>query len=244
LIGGLKDSHESSKMGKIGHGYGSEWHLLRWMGRHRRAFDNLLLESMGISPGGFIEWLDFEFKAGDPWPDAELKGLEFLEGDEFRDLQKKWSEFWPLGRGIHNWDAVGWITAKGERELLLVEAKAHTDEIYSNCGAEGEKSKQIISNAFSRVKAALHVPAEKDWNTRYYQFTNRIAALYFLHSNGIKARLLFIYFLGDRAKGKNCPQTEQEWQQALQDQDDWVGIPHGHELQNRIYKVFLNVDGR
>jgi hypothetical protein len=49
-------------MSKMGYGYGSACHL-RWMGRHRKAFDNAVLSA--IQRVGYkIEWLDFEFKPG------------------------------------------------------------------------------------------------------------------------------------------------------------------------------------
>ena len=248
----------SNKKSIIGHGYGSEWHLLRWMGRHRCAFNQLFLEKMGFAASSTIEWLDFEFKPGEPWPDEELKGLECLKGPEYKELQKKWALFWPLGSGIHNWDAVGWIHSKGKRELLLIEAKAHLDEIRSDCKAglplirDGKeepaspaslKNKLKISKAFQEVKSSLNVPAEKDWTQKYYQYTNRIATLYFLQNNGIDTNLAFIYFVGDRAKGKNCPSSKQDWQPALQDQATWVGLPEEHALKDRIHKLFLHVDG-
>jgi hypothetical protein len=59
-------------MGKMGYGYGSECHLLRWMGRHRKAFDAAALHVIKRE-GPKIEWLDFEFKPGEMWPDAELR---------------------------------------------------------------------------------------------------------------------------------------------------------------------------
>ena len=64
-------------MAKIGHGYGSESHLLRWMGRHRNLFDQYVSKSVGRL-GSPIHWLDFNFAPNNPWPDSELKGLEFL----------------------------------------------------------------------------------------------------------------------------------------------------------------------
>jgi hypothetical protein len=49
-------------MAKIGYGYGSECHLLRWMGRHRKAFDKTMLNTVGTSSNEKeIEWLDFGF---------------------------------------------------------------------------------------------------------------------------------------------------------------------------------------
>ena len=61
-------------MAEMGNGYGSEYHLLRWMGRHREAFDRVILETIGGNPSS-IKWLDFKFNPNTTWPDAELKGL-------------------------------------------------------------------------------------------------------------------------------------------------------------------------
>jgi len=231
-------------MGDIGYGYGSECHLLRWMGRHRSVFDKLLLKAMGLKEEALIAWMDFDFKSGKLWPDKELKGLEFLKGTQYRGLQKKWAEFWPLGGGIHNWDAVGWLKANGKQELLLLEAKAHLGEIVSDCGAVSKDSIKKIEEAFHQVKSALHVPADQDWVKRYYQFTNRVATLHFLQTNGIDARLIFVYFIGDTFDAeRRSPQAKKEWEQALSDQAEWVGLPSEHALMGRIHKVFLRVDG-
>ena len=43
-------------MADIGYGYGSEWHLLRFLGYHRNALDSPILRATG---GQEIEWLDF-----------------------------------------------------------------------------------------------------------------------------------------------------------------------------------------
>ena len=45
-------------MGEMGLGYGSETHLLRFMGRHRDKLDELILEETGSQS---IHWLDFKF---------------------------------------------------------------------------------------------------------------------------------------------------------------------------------------
>ena len=75
-------------MAKIGNGYGSEYHLMRWMGRHRNLFDQSVSESVG-RPGSPIHWLDFNFAPNNPWPDIELKGLK-----------SKWQKFWPTQGGV------------------------------------------------------------------------------------------------------------------------------------------------
>jgi len=86
-----------------------------------------------------INWMDFEFNKRKLWPDSELRGLEFLY--DRPNLKAKWQEFWPTGRGIHNWDAVGWIGEEPHSELLLLEAKAYVGELESTCGATSPNRK-------------------------------------------------------------------------------------------------------
>lgn len=230
-------------MGRIGYGYGSEWHLLRWMGRHRKCFDKHVLDAIGRL-GCAIDWLDFNFDAKDRGADSELKGLEFLGTN--KQLQEEWNKFWPAGSGIHNWDAVGWVNSgDGGQELLLVEAKAHINEMKTNCGAKDLESINMIKQAFEKVKKDLGVPEEKDWMRGYYQLTNRVTALHFLHKQGIPAQLLFIYFVGDRSsQARKCAQSKDEWQGPLTAQTEHVGLAKGHLLEDRIHKLFLTVDGK
>ena len=225
-------------MGKIGNGYGSECHLLRYLGRHRKLLDERALDALGR--GDRIEWLDFEFDPKrDTWQDAELKGMAFLELSAAQEAA--WKAFWPQGRGTMNWDAVGWVHGEGEPELLLVEAKANVREIESSCGA-GEKSRRVIQAAFGRVQAGLGVPTSADWLTGYYQLANRIAVLWFLVQQGIPANLMMIYFTGDMpGPGRACPTTAAEWGPALEAQDAALGLPAGHQLAGRISKLFLPV---
>ena len=35
-------------MGRMGYGYGSELHLLRWMGRHRNKFNDEVSKAIGV----------------------------------------------------------------------------------------------------------------------------------------------------------------------------------------------------
>ena len=230
-------------MGRMRLGYGSEFHLLRWMGRHRDALNRRVAEVLG-EPSECVRWLDFQTvknpkpdRVGHREHDQEWLGLDMLA--DSRALQEEWAEFWPTGAGIHNWDAVGWV---GD-ELLLVEAKAHTGEIKSDCGATSRRSVDKILRAFREVQVALGVALSRDWTREYYQFTNRLAALYFLHKQGVPAHLLFIYFTGDKPpKGvKDCPATDEGWRAALSEQARYVGLLPDHVLSGHIHKLFLPV---
>ena len=54
-------------MAHMGDGYGSECHLLRYLGRHRALRDWRVLACVG---GSAIEWLDFPFDPSNPWLDG------------------------------------------------------------------------------------------------------------------------------------------------------------------------------
>ena len=60
-------------MAKIDHVYGSECHLLRYLGRHRRILDQRVLEATG---GQAIEWIDYHFDSSRKWWDGERKALD------------------------------------------------------------------------------------------------------------------------------------------------------------------------
>ena len=209
------------------------------MGRHRRLFDAQVSGAVGRH-GESIDWLDFKFDPKSIWPDAELKGLEFLYDRE--GLKSRWESFWPTGRGIQNWDTVGWIGSESNRELLLLEAKSHIAEMKSNCGA-GTESTQKIKRAFESVKQSLSANPDADWTKVYYQAANRVATLYFLEQEGIRTRLLFVFYCGDRFpfSGKECPGSEEEWTPAIEEQWEHLGLGAGHPLSDRIHKLFLPV---
>ena len=113
-------------MGKIGCGYGSEWHLLRYLGRHRNFLQTEILTKTG---GDSIRWLDFNYsnKNKPLMRDRELKGVEFLD----KNVQKLWYNYWPQRGNVQNWDAIGKLRIEDREEWLLVEAKSHIKEINS-----------------------------------------------------------------------------------------------------------------
>lgn len=222
-------------MAIVGAGYGSECHLLRYLGRHRRVFD----ERVGAATGGaLLEWLDFHFDPSQVWPDGERRGLDFVDDAA---VQAAWRAWWPQGRGIHHWDAVGRYRAGGEAGWLLVEAKANVEELASDCKAKREGGRGQIEAALAETKQALGVDAARDWLRGHYQAANRIAALHFLAAHGVAARLLYIYFSGDRTPNRTCPPDAAGWADALERERAHLGIPAAHPIRARIHALHLPV---
>lgn len=228
-------------MGKIGYGYGSECHLLRWMGRHRHAFDAKVMESVRAE-NGTIHWLDFAFDSKELWPDSEPIGLRGLQLDP--KIVELWSGYWPQSGNTMNWDSVGWLHRPNQSpELLLVEAKAHTGELFSDCSARSSESITMINAALDLTKQRLGSKADCDWKTKYYQHTNRLVVLDFLRKNGVIAHLICIYFVGDKQPGANCPTTIAQWMEVIGTRDRYLGLDRRHYLEDRVQSVFLSVDG-
>lgn len=236
-------------MSRIGFGYGSEWHLLRWMGRHRNRLDSLVKEAIS-QPTTTIRWEDFSVlyrpsqRLDSPYVehDAEHQGISMFEPKH--PIHDRWRNFWPSSGNAQCWDAVAWMKSLNGREpeLLLVEAKAHKGEVISDCGAKDKDSQNKIINALDTAKAFCDANGGGDWTKRYYQYANRITFLHFLHDNNIPAHLLFIYFYGDHRPGNAaCPQRKDDWDVVLGDQDAYLGLTDNHPLSSRIHKLFLPV---
>jgi hypothetical protein len=233
-------------MGKIGHGYGSDWHLLRFLGYHRYYLSHKVLTEIN---GEAIKWLDFYFshKNTKCARDSEWNGLEFIKDP---DLLRSWYAFWPKSGRSQNWDAVAKIRVDGQEEWLLVEAKAHTHELKGNgCGATNPRSIQKIEGALTATKAACGAASTplENWLGAYYQYANRLAALHFLTDCAqppVPARLLFIYFLGDKHKDQDCPRTREDWAPAVNAMEAVLGIDRNRPLFARVHPMFLHVNPR
>ena len=227
-------------MGKIGYGYGSEWHLLQYLGRRRSAFTRTIEALTSVSS---IHWQDHPATglSSDPPNLRELVGLEFLGLKH--PARQEWEQRWPQGGGIQNWDAVGQGLTHNRETWILIEAKANTRELISSCTAKNPESIRKIRSVLEATRRDLQVTVETDWTQRYYQYCNRIALLQFLVKHGVDAHLVFVYFMGDRTDlgsiGRDCPANQQGWQGALGTQDHHVGLPADSPINARIQRTFL-----
>jgi hypothetical protein len=74
-------------MAEMGIGYGSECHLLRYLGRHRHVLDQAVCKVTGADA---VDWLDYPFDQSRTWGDGEWKGLDFLpENSEAIEVWRK-----------------------------------------------------------------------------------------------------------------------------------------------------------
>lgn len=147
-------------MGKMALGYGSEWHMLRYLGRYRSVLDTEVRAATGASD---VRWLDWNSTPSDV--DTEWKGISFLPEEVRGAIADEWARWWPQRGNPHNWDAVALLDG---REWLLVEAKAHLGEVATSCTAVPGDGRDKIVRACAATRDALGAQGA-DWLTGFYQ---------------------------------------------------------------------------
>lgn len=225
-------------MGTRGRGYGSEDHLRRWLQADPESLSKRILGAIGGKPAT-LTWLSYPPRRSTPARDRELTGIEFLDRNSNAHAYKLWQRFWPQRGTLPSWDAIGRL----EDDWLLVEAKANAPEFCSKpCDAK-DNGRKTIAAAMSQAKRHLGVHRAFNWLGTYYQYANRLALLYFLAERAeIKARLIFLYFLGDQfPDARPCPATEAEWRFLIDACHRTLGLPEQHRLASRIHDVFVPV---
>lgn len=243
-------------MGTLQIGHGSEFHLLRFLGRHRELLGAQIRAQFaddGAPAVAGVDWLDFPFNPKAPTRDGEILGVDFLS-DHGGD---GWRTFWPdqkqgvlNRRGMPSWDAVGRVrfVDRTPDDWLLVEAKAHLGEFASAqaaCGARGSSRIKIVAalkGTFEALRAAdgpTWAEVQEAWLGQYYQLANRLALLKFLRSHGRSARLLYLLFAGDEYR--LCPASGLGWSKLFEKAYRDMGIPVSHPLSMWSHRVCLNV---
>lgn len=247
-------NNNSSKEFKIGSSvhpaYGSDWHMLRCLGWHRKRFTDHVSRSIGVSS---INWLDFPldgqgaYPPGKPIRQGPWEKINFAS----KELQEKYNEFWPGPSWHQILDAVGYGNGASGEELVIVDAYAHPREISfagSSVREDSEKGKKV-REAFQETlracgfdEAEATIQAEK-WLSGCDVYAHRLAMLHFFLKQNIPARLVFLYFCGDRQPNrKNCPQSAAEWGDTIVRVKQYLGLKGTSVLESRVHDVFVDVN--
>ena len=183
------------------------------------------------------------------WPDEPIQWLSPLASDQHAEyydesvherlgitnLRVPLHDFWPAGGP--RWDALA-RTASGK--LVLVEAKAHIDEIVDYGTRAGAESAVKINAALESAKSAYGARAEAPWHTPFYQYANRLAHLYYLRGlNELDAYLVFLYFAN--ATDVPSPCSVERWQGAIQTVQRSLGLPGDHVYRGSLKSIILAV---
>ncbi len=164
---------------------------------------------------------------------AEYRDGGFLDLIGLSSLSDKLKMFWP-SRGPQ-WDALGTF----DGGVVLVEAKAHISEFLTPGSGASEKSLLKITDALHATQEYLDARPNAAWEQTFYQYTNRLAHLYFLRKHGVNAHLIFASFLNDDEM--NGPRFAETWQAVFLAADYSLGIPKKHKLSKFIHHTYPDV---
>tara|TARA_R110000868_G_scaffold400516_1_gene675104 strand:- start:10265 stop:10939 length:675 start_codon:yes stop_codon:yes gene_type:complete len=165
---------------------------------------------------------------------AEYTDQDFITKLDLHPDEIKLDEFWPT-RGA-NWDG---LAKTDSGKVILVEAKANIPEMVSPPSGASKDSLLQIQLALEQTKNYIGKGKGIDWSKTFYQYTNRIAHLYYLRVVRKKPVFLVnIYFIGD--KTVDGPKTEEEWKGAIQVMQLYLGLHH-HKLKKYMADIFIDV---
>ncbi len=145
-------------------------------------------------------------------------GAALLPERDRRRLKKWWLA---VEARTPSWDIASTCTISGERGLLLVEAKAHANELQEQdeCRAEGANRKQIES-ALAEANAGLRKLTGGPWQLSiesHYQLSNRFAWSWKLAALRVPVVLVYLGFLKaqDMRHDGDLFQCANDWRDRL-----------------------------
>lgn len=112
-------------------------------------------------------------------------------------------------------------------------------EFLTNGTAASAPSLAWIAAALEQVKTGLGAAPVSDWGQVFYQYANRLAHLWWLHQQGVRAELVFVSFLGDQSS--RGPVHAETWAAAFAAADHALGLPARHALSRHIHHLHPSV---
>jgi hypothetical protein len=207
---------------------GSQKWLQILVNEKQEFLNSLVCDSLNFAENESVEWRS-PLKSDDY---AEYRDQAFLDRLDIKLEKEPLNQFWPIGGP--QWDALACINS---RNILLVEAKSHTSELISSLLAKDEESITRIKRSLEETKEYFGLSVKVDWTQVFYQYTNRLAHLYFLRKNDRPAYLINIYFLNDVEM--SGPSTVQEWEGAIKLLKSHLGV-RKHKLQKYTRDLFID----
>jgi len=165
---------------------------------------------------------------------AEYYDEEFLERLGVTNVRVPLHCFWP--RSGPRWDG---LARTDSGKVILVEAKAHIEEVVDYGSRASPESAKRISAALAQTKVAFHGSSAAIWGSPFYQYANRLAHLYFLRElNGLDAYLVFLYFADAPDVPEPC--SVQQWEGAIRLTEKCLGLGV-HAYRDNIASIILSV---
>ena len=165
----------------------------------------------------------------DPVQEAELVRVEILSCSLRRDLRQWWLAVNGRAR-TPTWDIASSCKVHGESGLLLVEAKAHRNELWqqaNECRSTRPENREHICGAIAEAADGLQSVTGNPWHIScesHYQLANRFAWSWKIASLGVPVVLVYLGFLKADEVGKDGGvfDTSKSWEQTLKSYGDGI----------------------
>ena len=168
-----------------------------------------------------------------PVEEARLDTADKLLSPKVRQKLASWWLAKPKSANTPNWDIASTCTIRGKKGLLLVEAKAHANELSESGKSQptspnSQKNHEQICRAIDEANHALRSATScRGWNLSrdsHYQLSNRFAWSWKLASLGVPVVLLYLGFLN---AGDMCDQgcifpSLADWERTLKNHSEGV----------------------
>lgn len=216
--------------------------MKEFKGSQRAILELISSENCNNELEGIIQLSNFKFsnddlfmpKSKENFKEAELK--DFLKDTDWPELANQIKDWWlevvkPNTRSP-NWDFVSTCSINGKKGLLLVEAKAHWNEVKENdkCGSTNGENRNKIQNAINNAKKDINekisprnIAISRD---KCYQISNRIAHAWWLANQGVPVILLYLGFLNcqEMSDSGKVFENDSDWQKCFKDYAAKVGV--------------------
>lgn len=201
---------------------GSRPRCVLFMDGEREEVTNRLTNLVG-RPDVLVSPTDTWMPCGKSAPD-EVE-LDKADGLLLPEIQQELRQWW-LAVRIRTtrtpvWDIASKCSIKGKKGLILIEAKAHDNELKKEdkSGSKGANRKSI-THAFDEANYNLHSATGGCWNLSLaprYQLSNRFAWSWKLASLGIPIVLVYLGFLNAQDMACDSPifESKEDWKRVL-----------------------------
>ena len=217
---------------------GSQYWLQQFVNNRQEELNNLILMSSPslltfLGKERSIQWKSPLRETGYQEYRNEFLELENVRKGRRIELEKYWPRMGP------QWDGYATVAGKdGQKGFVLVEAKAHVNEMKSSIRAKDLDSRFLIGSTMKETMEAMGSRAPIEiWQNRYYQLANRLAYLYILNEKmGIPTWLVLVNFLDDRT---HIPTDSLKWVEHYQEVFSEMDMKaESNPLFDRIVTVF------
>jgi len=175
--------------------------------------------------------------------EAKLGETAALLPAEMRDALVSWWLAVPRGANTPNWDIASTctLTDRDREGLLLVEAKAHANELHTDgCSSSRVENQRSIAASLAEANAGLTqiLPGWALHAESHFQLCNRFAFVWKLAASGIPVVLVYLGFLNaNEMQNRGAP---------LRSPENWRGLVLTHAtglVPHTVWDATLEIGG-